>query len=198
MVTQSREVDALLTSSMSLTDKDKLLKTLLRITSLLTNPSNIEEIMQKILDDVVDALGFDQGIIRTHDDSQQFLETRVVKNYNPEERQRAFGMSIDLTEDCVAAKVYKTGKAMVIEDVSTDIRMTATDRFLTRLHDQGSIFCAPLKIGNNVFGITATWCRQETSFFPEMMDLFLTFANQMSIIIHNAQLFENNSEKFDN
>jgi len=195
MVTQSREVDALLTSSMSLTDKDKLLKTLLRITSLLTNPSNIEEIMQKILDDVVDALGFDQGIIRTHDDSQQFLEARVVKNYNPEEKKMAFGMAIDLTEDCVAAKVYKTGQAMVIEDVSTDPRMTATDRFLTRLHDQGSIFCAPLKIGNNVFGITATWCRQETSFFPEMMDLFLTFANQMSIIIHNAQLFENNAEK---
>jgi two-component system, NtrC family, response regulator AtoC len=195
MVTTSREVDALLTSSMSLTDKDKLLKTLLRITSLLTNPSNIEEIMQKILDDVVDALGFDQGIIRTHDDSQQFLETRVVKNYNSEEAKRAFSMAINVMDDCVAAKVYKTGQAMVIEDVSTDPRMTETDRFLTRIHNLGSIFCAPLKIGNNVFGITATWSRQKRSFFPEMMDLFLTFANQMSIIIHNAQLFENNADK---
>jgi len=79
--------------------------------------------------------------------------------------------------------------------VSTDPRMTAKDRFLTRINDRGSIFCAPLKIGNNVFGITATWSRQKRSFFPEMLDLFLTFANQMSIIIHNAQLFENNAEK---
>ncbi|WP_175476494.1 sigma-54-dependent Fis family transcriptional regulator [Syntrophus gentianae] len=171
------------------------MKTLLRITSLLTNPSNVEEIMQKILDDVVDALGFDQGIIRMCDGSRQFLETRVVKNYKPEEAKRAFSVAINLSHDCVASKVYKTGQAMVIEDVSTDPRMTETDRLLTRLNDRGSIFCAPLKIGNVVFGITATWCRQETSFFPEMMDLFLTFANQMSIIIHNAQLFDNNAEK---
>ncbi|MDY0188003.1 MAG: sigma 54-interacting transcriptional regulator [Syntrophus sp. (in: bacteria)] len=195
MVTTSRNVDVLLTSSMPLEDKDKLLKTLLRITSLLTNPSSVGEIMQKILDDVVDALGFDQGIIRTCDDSQQFLKTRVVKNYKTEEAKRAFAAAINLADDCVASKVYKTGKAMVIEDVSTDPRMTDTDRLLTRINDRGSIFCAPLKIGNEVFGITATWCRQRKSFFPEMMDMFLTFANQMSIIIHNAQLFENNAEK---
>ncbi|OPY86579.1 MAG: Transcriptional regulatory protein ZraR [Syntrophus sp. PtaU1.Bin208] len=195
MVTTSRYMDALLTSAMPLADKDKLLKTLLRITSLLTNPSNVEEIMQKILDDVVDALGFDQGIIRMCDGPRQFLETRVVKNYKAEEAKRAFAVAINLNDDCVASKVYKTGQAMVIEDVSTDPRMTETDRLLTRLNDRGSIFCAPLKIGNVVFGITATWCRQETSFFPEMMDLFLTFANQMSIIIHNAQLFDNNAEK---
>jgi len=188
-------MDALLTSSMSLSDKDKLLKSLFRISSLITDPSNVEEIMQKILDDVVDALGFDQGIIRTRNDSREILETRVVKNYNPEERKIAFTVAIDLADDCVAAKVYKTGQAMVIEDVSTDPRMTATDRLLTRIHGRGSIFCAPLKIGNSIFGITAIWCRQETRFFPEMLNLFLTFANQMSIIIYNAQLFENNAEK---
>jgi len=196
METTSRQMDALLTSSMPLPDKDKLLKTLFRISSLLTDPSNVEEIMQKILNDVVDALEFDQGIIRLLDDSQQFLETKVVKNFNSEETRRAFTVAVNLAEhDCVAATVFKVGQAMVIEDVSTDPRITATDRLLTRIHDRGSIFCAPLKIGDEVFGITATWCRQETRFFPEMLNLFLTFANQMSIIIYNAQLFENNAEK---
>lgn len=188
-------MDPLLTSSMPLSDKDKLLKSLIRISSLIADPSNVEEIMQKILDDVVDTLGFDQGIIRLLNDSKQYLETKVVKNYNPEEKRRAFTVAIDLEDDCVGSKVFKTGQAMVIEDVSTDTRLTATDRILTRIHDQGSIFCAPLKIGDDVFGTAATWCRQKTRFFPEMMDLFLTFANQMSIIIYNAQLFENNAEK---
>lgn len=188
-------MDVLLTSSMPLSDKDKLLKTLFRISSLIADPSNVEEIMQKILDDVVDALGFDQGIIRLLNDSKQYLETKVVKNYNPEEKKRAFTVAIDLTDDCIGSKVFKSGKAMVIEDVSTDTRLTATDRILTRIHDQGSLFCAPLKIGDEVFGTAATWCRQKTRFFPEMMDLFLTFANQMSIIIYNAQLFKNNAEK---
>jgi len=195
METTSRQMDALLTSSMPLSDKDKLLKTLFRISSLLTDPSNVEGIMQKILNDVVDALGFDQGIMRLLDESRRFLETKVVKNYNPEETKRAFTVAINLADDCVATKVCKTGEAMVIEDVLTDKRMTAADRLLTRIHNQGSIFCAPLKIGDEVFGITATWCRREKRFFPEMMNLFLTFANQMSIIIYNAQLFENNAEK---
>ncbi len=195
MDTTSRQMDPLLTSSMPLSDKDKLLKTLFRISSLIADPSNVEEIMKKILDDVVESLGFDQGTIRLLDDSGRFLEAKVVKNYKSE-AQRASSVAIDLdAHDCIAAKVFKTGQAMVIEDVATDPRVTATDRLLTRIHDQGSLFCAPLKIGDDVFGVTATWCRQQTSFFPEMMELFLTFANQMSIIIYNARLFENNMEK---
>jgi nitrate/nitrite-specific signal transduction histidine kinase len=81
-----------------LLDKDKLLKSIFRISAFLTAPSNADEILAKILDEVVDSLGFDMGIIRLFDETKQFLETKVVKNYNPDETTRAFSVALNIYE----------------------------------------------------------------------------------------------------
>jgi two-component system response regulator AtoC len=180
----------------SLLDKDKLLKSIFRISTSLTAPSNVNEILAKILDEVVDTIGFDMGIIRLLDETKKYLETKVVKNYSPEESKMAFSVALSLDEhDCISTKVAKSGAPIAIEDAATDPRITETDRMLTKIYNQGSIVCAPLKIGDDVIGTIAAWCKEETTFFPEEISLFLTFANQMSIIIHNTRLFETNAEK---
>ena len=173
-----------------LLDKDKLLKSIFRISTSLTAPSNVDEILEKILDEVVDTIGFDMGIIRFLDETKKYLETKVVKNYNPEEIKMAFSVALNLDEhDCISTKVAKSGQTMAIEDMAKDPRITKTDRMLTKVYNRGSIVCAPLKIGDDVIGTIAAWCKEETKFFPEEISLFLTFANQMSIIIHNTRLF---------
>jgi two-component system, NtrC family, response regulator AtoC len=179
-----------------LLDKDKLLKSIFRISASLTAPSNVDEILARILDEVVDTIGFDMGIIRLLDESKKYLETKVVKNYNPEEMKMAFSVALNIDEhDCISTKVAKTGLPMAIEDAATDPRITETDRMLTKMFNRGSIVCAPLKIGDDVIGTIAAWCNEETKFFPEEISLLLTFANQMSIIIHNTRLFATNAEK---
>jgi len=177
-------------------DKDKLLKSIFRISTSLTAPSNVNEILSKILDEVVDTIGFDMGIIRLLDETKKYLETKVVKNYSAEEEKTAFSVALNLDEhDCISTKVAKSGQPIAIEDAATDSRITETDRMLTKIYSQGSIVCAPLKIGDDVIGTIAAWSKEETKFFPEEISLFLTFANQMSIIIHNTRLFETNAEK---
>ncbi len=179
-----------------LLDKDKLLKSIFRISTSLTAPSNVNKILKKILDEVVDTIGFDMGIIRLMDETKRYLETKVVKNYNPEEVKKAFSVALNLDEhDCISTKVAKSGQPIAIEDAATDPKITETDRMLTKIYNQGSIVCAPLKIGDDVIGTIAAWSKEETKFFPEEINLFLTFANQMSIIIHSTRLFETNAEK---
>lgn len=179
-----------------LLDKDKLLKSIFRISASLTDPSRVDEILANILDEVVDTIGFDMGIIRLLDETKKYLETKVVKNYGPEEVKMAFSVALNINEhDCISTKVAKTGQPLAIEDAATDPRITETDRMLTKIYNRGSIVCAPLKIGDDVIGTIAAWCKEETKFFPEEISLFLTFANQMSIIIHNTRLFETNAEK---
>lgn len=179
-----------------LLDKDKLLTSLFKISSFLSAPSKLEEILEKILDEVVDTIGFDRGIIRLFDDTSKYLETKVVKNYSPEDKKRAFAVALDIYKhDCVSTKVAKSGEPLAIENVETDPRITDTDRMLTKMYESGSIICAPLKIGEEVIGIIAAWCKKKTTFFPEEINLFLTFANQVGIIIHNARLFQTNAEK---
>jgi two-component system response regulator AtoC len=179
-----------------LLDKDRLLKSIFRISTLLTAPSRMDNILDKILDEVVDTIGFDRGIIRLFDESRQYLETKVVKNYYPEEEERAFSIFLNVDKhDCLATRVAKSGQHIAIENAATDHRITETDRMLTKIFYRGSIFCAPLKTGEDVIGILAAWRKEETKFFPEEVNLFLTFANQISIIIHNTRLFETNAEK---
>ena len=177
-------------------DKDRLLKSIFRISAFLTVPSDLDEILKKILDEVVDSIGFDRGIIRLLSESKQYLETKVTKNYSPDEEKIAFTMALNLNEHaCIATKVAKTGQPIVIEDAAADPRITETDRMLTKIYHKGSIFCAPLKIADEVIGIIAAWREEETRFFLEEINLFLTFASHVSIIIHAARLFENNAEK---
>jgi two-component system response regulator AtoC len=183
-------------SSILQLDKDKLLQSIFRLSSFLTAPSDVNEILVKVLDEVVDSIGFDRGIIRLFDDSRQNLVAKVVKNYNPEETLKVFSVALNIHEhDCIATKVAKSGQPIAIEVTATDPRITETDRMLTKIYDRGSYFCAPLKIGEEVIGIIAAWFKEETKFFPEEIGLFVTYANTLSIIIYNMRLFEANAEK---
>ena len=179
-----------------LLDKDRLLKGIFRISALLTAPSNLDEVLSKILDELVETIGFDRGIIRLFDETKRYLETKVVKNFSPKETEMAFSAPVDIQKhDIITTKVTKTGQLIAIEDAATDPRITETDRKLANIYDWGSIFCAPLKIGDEVIGTIVAWRKEETRFFPEEINLLLTFASQMSIIIYNTRLFETNAEK---
>jgi len=183
-------------SSVLQLDKDKLLQSIFRLNSLLTTPSNVNEILARMLDEVVDSIGFDRGIIRLFDASRQNLEAKVVKNYSPEEERKVFAVALNIQEhDCIVTKVAKSGQPIAVEVTATDPRITETDRMLTKIYDRGSYFCAPLKIGDEVIGIIAAWFKEETKFFPEEISLFVTYANTLSIIIHNMRLLEANAEK---
>ncbi|MDZ4165939.1 MAG: hypothetical protein U1C55_12510, partial [Smithellaceae bacterium] len=103
-------------AALPLLDKDKLLKSIFKISAFLTAPSNVDEILGKILDEVVDTIGFDRGIIRLFDETKQYLETKVVKNYGPAEANRAFSVALNMNEHvCIATRVARTGVPIAVE-----------------------------------------------------------------------------------
>jgi two-component system response regulator AtoC len=182
--------------SLPLLDKDKLLESIFRISVFMSRHASVDDFLKIILDEVVETIGFHRGIIRLVDENKQYLVAKVVKNYTPEEAQWAFAVPLDLSRhDGLAVKVVKSGQPITIEDASTDPRITDTDRMLTNIYNQGSIFVAPLKAGEDVIGILGAWWQNETKFHPEQISLFQAFAGQISIMIHNARLFEANAEK---
>ena len=183
-------------ASLPFLDKDKLLESIFRINFHTAKNANLNDILIKILDEVVDTIGFDRGIIRLIDETGQHLITKVVKNYTQEESERAFTIALDLNKhDCLGVKVAKSGQYIVIENAATDSRITETDRLMTRIDNLGSIFVAPLKAGDEIIGTLSAWRRKETKFHPEQISLFKTFARQISIIIYNTRLFEANADK---
>ena len=186
------------TSSAFSTDKDKLIKGIHRISAFLTAPSSVEDILGKILDEVVDSMGFDRGIILLLDERRENLCTRVVKNYSEEEARRAFSVHLSLKKhDSFETRVAKTGHYIALEDSETDPRTTETDRKISAFYKRGSTFYAPLKIEDDVIGIIAVWTKEKSRFSSDEIDILLTFANQVSIVINITRLFEINREKID-
>jgi two-component system response regulator AtoC len=186
------------TSSAFSIDKDKLIKGIFQISTFLTAPSSVADILGKILDEVVDSMGFDRGIILLLDESRENLVTRVVKNYSDEEAERAYSVHLNLKKhDSFETRVAKTGTYIALEDSEKDPRTTETDRKISAFYKRGSTFYAPLKIEDDVIGIIAVWTKEKTRFLPDEIDILLTFANQVSIIIHITRLFEINREKIE-
>src|SRR5512136_1681553 len=186
------------TSSAFSIDKDKLIKGIFQISTFLTAPSSVADILGKILDEVVNSMGFDRGIILLLDESRENLITRVVKNYSSEEAERAFSVHLNLKKhDSFETRVAKTGTYIALEDSEKDPRTTETDRKISAFYKRGSTFYAPLKIEDDVIGIIAVWTKEKTRFSPDEIDILLTFANQVSIIIHITRLFEINREKIE-
>ncbi|MHB8093237.1 MAG: sigma 54-interacting transcriptional regulator [Syntrophales bacterium] len=176
-------------------DKDKLLQSIFRLSTFLAAPSKVDQILERMLDEVVESIGFDRGIIRLFDASRQNLEARAINNYSREELRKIVSVINICEHDCIVTKVAKTGHPIAVEVTATDPRMTEMDRMLTKIYDRGSYFCAPLKIGEEVIGIIAAWFNEETKFCPEEINLFVTYANILSMMIHNIRLFEDNIEK---
>ena len=77
-------------------------------------------------------------------------------------------------------------------------RITGADRMLTKIYDRGSL-PRPLREDQGDEGsqgiVAALVPGEETKFFPEEISLFVTYANTLSIIIHNMRLLEANAEK---
>jgi transcriptional regulator with GAF, ATPase, and Fis domain len=177
-------------------DRDRLLQSIFRISALLTVQADLNEVLTKILDELVDTIGFDKGTILLLDDTKEFLRVKVVKNYSPEEAVQALSTALHCRKhDCLATRVARTGEPVAIgSDVFKSSRLTDVDRMMTKIA-AGSTICAPLKNGEEVIGVIAAWCDKEIKFFPEEIDLFLALTSQMSIIVHNARLFAKDKEK---
>ncbi len=179
-----------------LPNKDKLLESVHRISSLLTSPSHIDNVLKKILDEVVDTMQFDRGIICLYDDTKENLITKVVKNYSPEEGRRAFSRQLNLKKhDCLETRVAKFGHCIILDDVETDPRATETDRKLTKFYKRGSTFCDALMMDEDIMGIISVWRTKRWKFSQQEVNILRTFVNQISLVLHTRMLFENNREK---
>ena len=175
---------------------ERILEGFFTISTFLTSPSRVDDILQKILDEVVEMMGFQRGIICLVDDTKRYLITKVVKNYSSEEAKRAFSINLDITKhDCLETRVAKSGFYIALEDSERDPRITETDRKITQFYKRGSTFYAALKLEDEVIGIICLWSKRKAKFSDDEINILLTFANQISIVIHNTRLFEDNRKK---
>lgn len=180
--------------------KNRLLSSIHKISGLLTRPISLDRVLNAIVEETAEVFRFSRvNISLINKKNPNLLECKYVIGFTPDEARRALSIPYKLDRhDCVETRVVKTGKTLYIEDYQKDRRLTGIDIKLRGIYNRVSGIAAPLKIKKEIMGfIGADRTNEILNLTKNEIDLFATFANQVSIIIENARLQEQNKRKIE-
>lgn len=175
-----------------LNKKGRLLASVYRISKLLDHPANHDKILQAILNESHKIFGFSRGVILLINKAEDRLEGKYCIGMTTDQERRAFSHPLCLkTQICRETIAAKTGKINYARDLKNDPGLTDFDRKMERIWRRTSAISVPLKINREVIGvIEGDSIEQELILSPSDIRLFTAFANQASIILENARLYE--------
>jgi PAS domain S-box-containing protein len=180
--------------------KDKLLSSIHKISGLLTRPISLDRVLNAIVKETAEVFQFSRvNISLINKKNPNLLECKYVIGFTPDEAKRALSIPYKLDRhDCIETRVVKTGKTLYIKDQQKDRFLTEIDIKLQGIYSRVSGIAAPLKIKKEIIGfIGADRTNEILNLTKNEIKLFATFANQVSIIIENARLQEQNKRKIE-
>ena len=160
------------------------LRALVRSFELLNSSLDLDTVLDRTLHTSVGLLKAEMGSVALLSDDRARLE--FVRSTDPEfEILKRFSVPID---QGIAGYVVRHGEPVRVEDMSKDSRFyREIDRNMK--HETRTYLCVPLKMGDEVIGSAQLMNRLDGKPFNiEDEELFLSFARQASIAIHNARM----------
>lgn len=169
-----------------------MLSSIFRISQLVNSPANHEKILQAILHEAQKIFGLTRSLILIINKAEDKLEAKYCAGFSPKEEEVAFTQPLCLkTQSCLEIIVAKTGKTIYVKDIKNDpSQLTEFDLRKERFWHRVSYIAAPLKINREVIGVIAgDRISQKLVLSKSDIKLYQAFANQASIILENARLF---------
>lgn len=169
--------------------KNKVITSIFRISSLLTQNIDLDEILYSILLSAKNDLGFSAACLFLVNENKNLLECRMITGFGDKGEYWAYNKPFHIDKhDCMETKVVKTGQVIYFEDSLNDPRITKIDKMITMRLNRGRIVYAPLTVKGKIIGCMGV--NRPMSGSPisdEEIDAFTIFANQASIIVENSQ-----------
>lgn len=179
---------------------EQILSIIYRISSLLTDPSSIDKVLDSIMESVTEGLGFNRAALYLINEEKHLLECKCISGFTAETENLARNKPYDLCRhNSLETRVALTGNAILVKDVYADPVLTDLDRLITRRLERGCILYVPLKVKGAVIGILGVDKKQgEPEIDEKEFESLSIFANYASIIIENSRLYEAllNEKKF--
>ncbi|MGD0275479.1 MAG: ATP-binding protein [Syntrophales bacterium] len=167
------------------------------ITALLTEMPDLGAVFNKILDGVMDGLKFDRAVIMLLNQDSSILECRCIRGFTAKGERLAWEKPFQMDHlDCYETRVVKTGRPIVLSDTPADTDATELDRLINQFQERLSLLYVPLRVKGKVLGfIGADRYKTHAEITREDLEALILFANQASIVIENARLYNELSEK---
>jgi PAS domain S-box-containing protein len=175
-----------------LNKRGRIISSMYRISQLLKAPSNRDKILMAILKESQKIFGFTRGLILLINKKNESLESIYGIGFSPEEQNHAFThpiyMKTQIGRETIAAV---TGKVVYVRNVREALDLTDFDQKMEKIWKRISALVVPLKINNKVIGVIAGDSTDKEIILSEGdIKLFMTFANQASLIFENARLYD--------
>ncbi len=161
------------------------LEALAETTSLINSSLDLEEVLNGVMDTVIQLTGAERGYIVLRNPDTGQLEFKIARNMDRETMDQG-ELIVSRT---VVQQVAQSAKPIVTFNAQVDPRFSGSESIIG--YNLRSILCAPLLVKDQVTGVIYTDNRAQIGQFSEKeMDLLMAFANQASVAIENARLFE--------
>lgn len=172
--------------------KNNLLSHIYEISSLLTLSPDLGEVLDEITNRAMTGLNFDRAIIMLLSGDKTKLECKCVKGFTPQGERRAWEKPLFFNKhDCYETKVVRYGTPRFIPDTENAPDVTPIDKVINRYHERNSVLYVPLKIQDKILGLLGVdRYRTRMEITQDDMESLTIFANQASIIIENARLYQ--------
>ncbi|MEQ8167815.1 MAG: HD domain-containing phosphohydrolase [Candidatus Eremiobacterota bacterium] len=169
----------------SSSEKEKF-KILLEAGQIINSTLNIDEVLTRVMDKVIEILSAERGFIMLIDEETQKLVLKVARNVDKQTiDSEDFSASLSSIES-----VSKGGTPIFCPNTQLDPKLSK--RASIALHSIRYILCFPLKIKEKIIGVIYVDNRIKSGIFDEQhRDLLEVLTNQAAIAIENARLYEN-------
>jgi sigma-B regulation protein RsbU (phosphoserine phosphatase) len=150
---------------------------------------NLEEVLSRVMDEVINAIGAERGFIALRD-KEGTLDFRTARGMDHRTiHQPEFQISRGVVETAA-----KQGEAVLTSDAQHDDRFSGRQSVMNlKLR---SIICTPLVLKDDVLGVIYVDNRLQAGLFTEKhLDLLKAIASSAVIAIENARLYQVAVEK---
>lgn len=155
---------------------------LLKVSHAINSVLDLDQLLKTILDILRTTFNLSTAsILLPREDNETILTNRAYIGYDEELLKN---IEIRIGEKGVTGLAAKTGKPILVEDVS------CCPYYVTAWRRAQSELALPLKRGDRVIGVLNLESDRRGFFKKEDLPLFEIFADQISVAIENARLYE--------
>ena len=157
----------------------EMLASLYHIAQVLNSTLELETVLNRVMDKVIEVMKADRGFLMLSEDSAHKPQVAIARKKD--------GSTIPTNQytysESILREVWSTNRPLFKPNTfETDPTKTMVQ------HDIRSVLCAPLQIQNRSLGVVYVDNRQIANpFTQEHLDLLSAFCNQAAIAIDNAQ-----------
>jgi len=164
---------------------ERLLCSIYRISSLLTGSISQGRVLSAIMNEVANIFGFSRVAVFLINNQKDLLECKDLLGFQSEERERALENPFRIEKHhCIETLVFKTGKAICVENNQNDLRITALDMKISRLQGRTSMVAVPIKINKVCVGLIEADKKDENlRMSASEMKTMAIFANAAAIAV---------------